>query len=109
MTSEVSVRRIRPGEHAAADVLHGARGDERRAREPGPVDPLVEDGFLLYRNGAQKSLGARPFRYPWKETLRVVKSASTGTGPAASTSRRTPRSATDIRMVTLAPRGESFR
>lgn len=29
---------------------------------------------VLYRNGAQKGLGARPFRYPWKETLRVAKS-----------------------------------
>ena len=28
---------------------------------------------VLYRNGAQKSHGARPFRYPWKETTRVLK------------------------------------
>jgi 1-hydroxy-2-naphthoate dioxygenase len=28
---------------------------------------------LLYRKGAEKGLGARPFRYPWKETLRALK------------------------------------
>jgi 1-hydroxy-2-naphthoate dioxygenase len=28
---------------------------------------------MLYRNGAEKGLGARPFRYAWKDTLRAVK------------------------------------
>lgn len=28
---------------------------------------------LLYRKGSQKGDGARPYRYPWKETLRALK------------------------------------
>jgi gentisate 1,2-dioxygenase len=45
--------------------------------EPGDIAQEQRGGdslpSLLYRNGAQKGAGARPYRYPWKETLRALK------------------------------------
>jgi 1-hydroxy-2-naphthoate dioxygenase len=37
---------------------------------------------VLYRRGKEKSMGARPFRYPWKDALRLVKAMENDTPDA---------------------------